>query len=50
MDGPITIEDLGLEPTFKRFDRLADLLEEVNMICDELKEEGIEINFNIELA
>jgi len=47
--GPIQIDELGFNDTFEKFDRLADLIEELNQIVDELKEEGIEIKLKIEL-
>lgn len=48
--GPIRIEDLGLNDTFEKMERLANLLEEINAIVESLKQEDIEINFKIELT
>lgn len=48
--GPIQIEELGLNDTFTKIERLANLLEEVNDVVESLKEEEIEINFKIELT
>jgi len=48
--GPIQIEDLGLNDTFEKMERLANLLDEVNKIVESLKEEDIDINFKIELT
>ncbi len=51
MEGPIQAAELGFEETFKRFERLATLLEEVNIITEELKEnDDIDLKFKIELT
>lgn len=48
MNEPISLDDLGLNDTFDKIERIANLLEEVNRLAAELKEEeGIEINFEL---
>lgn len=51
MKGPITEKELGLEGIFEKFERLANALEEVNKLCEEIKEEEeIKIKFKVELG
>lgn len=46
----IQIEELGLNDTFEKIERLATLLEEINRIVEELGREEIDIHFKIELT
>jgi hypothetical protein len=50
MQRPVNEKDLGLEEAFEKIERLANALEEVNDLMEDLKEnEGLDINLKIEL-
>ena len=49
-NGSINIEDLGLNETFEKIERLAALIEEINAVMEDLRTEGIDVNIKIELC
>lgn len=49
MNEPIKSDDIIPREFIESIEKLADALEEVNKLTEQLKEEGIEINFEIKL-
>lgn len=49
--GPITEDDLGLRPTILIIERMADILEELAFLKDELKTKSdIDIEFELKIS
>jgi hypothetical protein len=49
--GPITEDDLGLTPTFLIIERMADILEELAFLKEELKSKSdVDIDFELKIS